>query len=132
VPGHYDETEQVWLFGRLSPGKSVTVKLVAFPGDLELLLTSDVCLESGELPGYYYWDTTKIDWAGMVGDGSPASPGGSPGGSPFSPAGWTPVFPLNVLYVMTDSLGNEFSGKFLIGSYPEQVRRTFSNVQTLM
>lgn len=124
MPGHYDETEQIFLFGKLLSGESVSIKLVAFPGDLELLLLDDVCAESAHVSGYYYWDTTKIDWAGMIaGSGSP---------SPFSPSGWEPAFPLNVLYVMTDSKGNQFSGKFLIGSYPEQVRRTYRNVQTLL
>ena len=126
MPGDYDETEVIHLIGKLLVNETVLIQLIAFPGDLELLLLDNICIESVHAPGFYTWDTSNLDFAGMA-DPSPAL---SP--SPFSPLGFTPAFPFTVLYVMRDSKGNEHAGKFIIGSFPEQVRRTYRNVQTLL
>ncbi len=125
MPGYYDETEIVFLIGKLLPGEAVKIKLIGIPGDILFLLFDDTCIESVHAPGFYVWDTTNIDFAGMS-DPSPSSP------SPFSPAGFALAFPMTVLYVMEDSKGNQHAGKFIVGAFPEQVRRTYSNVQTLL
>lgn len=127
MPGDYDETEVIYLIGKLLPAETVTIRLIGFPGDVNLSLISDVCVESAHEPGFYVWDTTNIDFSNL--GGSPESP--SPG-SPAVPEGFALMFPATILYVMRDSKGNQHAGKFIIGSFPEQVRRTYGNVQTLL
>lgn len=104
----YDSREPIFVFGKLTSGQDVTIRLVRFPGDEELTLSDDVCHET-QIPGYYVWDTSLL-------------------------LEELPRYPerVTILYVMIDSLGHEFSGKLIVNDFPEEVRRTYSNVQTLM
>jgi hypothetical protein len=103
--GQYNQTETIFLFGRLPPGGVVTIQVASFPGDVLEPLSSASCAETS-IPGYYVWDTTDLVTQ--------------------------PTVKTTLLYVMTDADGNQFSGKAIVGGFPEQVKQTHGNVQALL
>jgi hypothetical protein len=104
---HYDQEVNPFIFGRLPPGDAVTIRLVAYPGGAEVTPVANVCTETA-IPGHFVWSLAALD------------------------RNLLPANPATLLYVMRGATGVEFSGKIIIGSYPEWVRRTYFNVQTLM
>ena len=111
---YYDAIENPVLFGKLptfSIGGPVTIRLVKFPGNEEIPLDTvrnhNVCTET-PIPGYWSWDFALVDRCHL------------------------PVrfdCPLTILYVMRNDDGYEFSGKIILGHFPELVRRIFGIVQ---
>lgn len=103
----YNASENPLIFGKLPTGDTVTIRLVVFPGGTLLVPTSDVCVETA-IPGYFVWDFSNV------------------------PRSQLPISynnPLTVLYVMRGTTGYEFSGKVILGNFPETVRRMFPIVQ---
>ena len=100
----YNALENPLVFGKLPAGDTVTIKLVAYPGGLLLVPTSDVCIETA-IPGYFYWDFTNLPRNQLV------------------------SLPSTVLYVMRGISGYEFSGKVILGNFPELIRRMYPIVQ---
>lgn len=109
---NYDAIENPFIFGKLPSGRTVVIRLVQFPGNVEIVLDTlnlkQVCPETA-VPGYYVWDFRNLDR------------------SQFPPL--SPNHSVTFLYVMSDGTGYEFSGKVILGHYPEMVRRTYSLVQ---
>ena len=103
----YNALENPLIFGKLPPGDSVTIKLVAYPSGTLLVPTSDVCTET-PIPGYFVWDFANVPRVQL-------------------PTSYNN--PLTVLYVMRGATGYEFSGKVILGNFPETVRRMFPIVQ---
>jgi hypothetical protein len=103
--GQYAQAETPFLFGRLPPGGTVTIQVAVYPGNTLAPLSSASCTES-VIPGYYFWDLGDLVTQ--------------------------PTVKTTLLYVMTDADGNQFSGKAVIGGFPEQVKQTHGNVQTLL
>lgn len=110
---NYDSVENPFIFGKLPAGKVVEISLVMFPGNTLLTLTpgDEVCAETA-VPGYYFWDFNLLDRTQL-----PAL---------------TPGNPVTILYVMADPDGYNFSGKVILGHFPEAVRRTFAIVQAML
>lgn len=107
---NYDAIENPFIFGKLPPNKVVEISMVMFPGNTPLVLTpgDEICPETA-IPGYYSWDFTLLDRSQLP----PLFPGSS----------------VTILYVMINSDGYNFSGKVILGHFPEAIRRTFGIVQ---
>lgn len=103
----YNAIENPLIFGKLPPGDTVTIKLVSYPGGTLLVPGSDICIET-PIPGYYVWDFAQVPRVQI-------------------PTSYNN--PLTILYVMRGATGYEFSGKVILGNFPETVRRTFPIVQ---
>ncbi len=100
----YNAIENPFIFGKLPHGDTVTIKLAVYPGGGLLVPVSDACQET-LIPGYYVWDFSNL------------------------PRDQLPASPATVLYVMRGATGYEFSGKVILGNFPETVRRMFPIVQ---
>jgi hypothetical protein len=103
----YNALENPLIFGKLPPGDAVTIRLVRYPGAVVLTPTSDVCAET-PIPGYFVFDFNQI-----TRDQLPP----------------TTAMPSTVLYVMRGASGYEFSGKVILGNFPETIRRMYPIVQ---
>jgi hypothetical protein len=85
--------EQPIAIGVFTPGDApVTIQLLDLATDALVPLTSNLCTESMQIPGFFYWD----------------------GANCVTP----PVGFHQCLYVMTNAAGRTHAGKLVIGGYP--------------
>ena len=103
----YSGRDPIYLFGNLPAGGTVSIQIAIFPGDVLATLTTSDCTET-VIAGRYVWSTEDLESV-------------------------IPDYPeqTTLLYVMTDALGNQFDGKVILNDFPEEVRRNYSNIQTL-
>jgi hypothetical protein len=103
----YNALENPLIFGKLPHGDAVTIRLVRYPGGVELTPVSNVCAET-PIHGYFVWSLDNV---------------------PRDQLPPTLASPMTVLYVMRGASGYEFSGKLILGNFPETIRRMYPIVQ---
>lgn len=86
--------EEPIAIGIFTPGDTVTIQVLDLATDTLLAITppANDCIESTQIPGFFYWDGANLDTA-LTG---------------FH----------QCLYVMTNAAGRTHAGKLVIGGYP--------------
>ena len=96
----YSIYENSYLLGKFDTGETVTIILYDLSDDSQIAINTNVCDEIGTT-GVFKWSTTNIT---------------------NYPTTFT-----DILYIMTDSLGNTVEGKFTIGGVIDLVMKYSKN-----